>query len=406
MGANIFSKSRPIAGALLACVPLATATTASAWKNTNLLGANSGTEDAATPATSAKDRQIAYSSNSDLNAELLENLKKGFNKEGGLENMDGNFSSDALADILGMNNKAGKGEVPDFRKFANLIKEVASKNNVLGDVTDFESSDDKVILSATQGDAEKLELAKSFLEAKKLGIYDTDWTVDPFGGNYGGGTSSTSEEERLAGLFGSMGEETRAFEIVKFLTIKDKASGEVLGQITLTSDPQKKGNAYLEMWAKDGDKLVNALNLVFRALSKNENVNKVSVALKSGSGGGIESVLKRVSEGKSERFRRLNVVESVRFMELTKTKANGKYIFREGTLEKVNGKDSAPKDLQEREIPESEIENVRRSISLMKNLPSGLLPTTESPNKSVLNPETEEVVDSFVLKTTDYEFSE
>ena len=178
-----------------------------------------------------------------------------------------------------------------------------------------------------------------------------------------------------------------------------------MGQITLTSDPQKKGNVRLSAWSKDGDKLVNALNLVFRALSKNESVNKVLVTINGSSRGGIDSVLKRVSEGKSERFKRLAVVESVKFIELTKTKADGRYIFREGTLEKVNGKDSAPESLQEREIPESEIENVKRSISLMKSFPFGLLPT-EPAEKSVVNPETEEVIDSFVVKVTDYEFSE
>ena len=384
MVGGIFSKSKPIAGALLACVPLAAASaaTTSAWEDTDLLGAG-------------------------LSAERLEDLGKSFNKGENLENMDGNFSSDALADVLGMKNKTGTDNGIDFKKLeamAGDFMKLASKNNVLGDMSAFEVSDDKVNLSATQSNSEKFELAKSFLEAKKLGIYDIDWTVDPMGGSYGGSAPNKSEE-RLSDVFGSMGGVSQKFEMAKFLTIKDKSSDEVLGQITLTSDPLGKGNVRLGAWAKDGNKLVSALNLVFKALSKNESVSKVSVTISSGSGEKIESVLKKVSEGKSERFRKLTVVESVNFMELTKTKADGRYIFRTGTLKKVNGKDSGPENLQEKDISEGEIENIIGSISFMKKLSSGLSPT-DSVSESVINPDSEEVVDSLVLRSTDYEFSE
>lgn len=385
MGNGIFSDSKPIAGALLACVPLAAtgATSVSAWENTDLLGTGSDLKE-------------------------LGDLEKGFNEKGVLENMDGNFSGDSLKDILGVEMEPKAGDDIDIKKLeamAGEFMERASKNNTLGDISDFETSDDKVVLSATQSDSEKSELADSFLEAKKLGIYDIDWTVDPMSGTYSGATAYKPEKERLADVFGSMGGVSRNFAMAKFLTIKDKASNEVLGQVTLTSDPLGKGNVRLGAWAKDGNKLVNALNLVFKALSKNENINKVLVTLSGGSGKKIEGVLKKVSEGKGERFKKLTIVESVNFMEITKTKDDGRYIFRTGTLKKINGKNSEPENLQEKEIPESEVDSVKGSISFMWRLSSSLSPT-DSTGKSVVNPDTEEVIDSFVLKSTDYEFSE
>ena len=426
MGNGIFSGSKPIAGALLACVPLvATGTTpVSAWVNTNLSGSNE--------------------------REVLENMDDNFSSDSrkeNLENTDGDYSSDSLVDILnaGVNGaidykkledevskavelasennalgdfssgfladflKSGGNGAIDRKKFEDEVRKtikLVSENNVLGDVSEFETSNDKVILSATQSDSEKVELASSFLEAKKLGLYDVDWTVDPMSEIYGGATANKPEKDRLADVFGSMGRIAQNFAMTKFLTIKDKASNEVLGQITLVPDPLRKGNVGIsDAWAKDENKLVNALNLVFKALSKNESVNKVLVTLSGGSGKKIESVLKKVSEGKSERFRKLTIVENINFVELTERKVDGRYIFRKGTLKKVNGKSFEPENLEEMEISEDKIEGAKKSINLVNIFPPNLLPT-EFVGNSLINPETEEVIHSFVLKTTDYEFSE
>lgn len=381
-----FFGGKPIAGAMLACVPL------------GALAASKGYAD--------RRKTILVDNKNSANTG---SMSKTFRKKGVKKNMDdaSKSVSEALAKVLGvLNEEKGGNELR--AAIESMAKDLANRmsvNNVIDDLSKFNISNEKVSLSASDFDSEKDGLASAFLKSKKSGCYDTDW-VSNFSSSMG--TKNKSDElnaNSLSVIFGGM-KEIASAGLTNFFTVKDKASGDVVGQINLTSDPFSLGTVKLSAWADNEENFKEAFHLAFKGLSKNQGVNKVVVSA-ADSGRKVDDILKKVKGEKSERFKKLKVVENENHMELVRD-SDDNYMLLNYTIKTVNGEkmDLKASDVQQQKIPLENLETAKVMISGARKMSELISSDKSASSKRPELVEKFKVVDSFVAKTTDYEFTE